>query len=173
MPKMFPVEVRLFVVDKKKEGHSWERVTELLQQQFNIDPPSRRQMVKWLKTTDRPAINHVLDQKVKKELETKKGKAIAVAMEDLLPRLWKARDMGEDVEYRGWSWFFGIQENVLGSKKYWQFLERYKNERQGQPDYSPTPPPWDQETLSEQDQQNPLIEQVSVREEELNERFKK
>ena len=155
MPRMFPVEVRLFVVEKKKEGHSWDRVTELVRQQFKIDPPSRRQMVKWLKTTDRPAVNHALEQKAKKELDAKKGQAIAMAMDDLLPRLWKARDAGEDIEYRGWSWFFGIQENVLGSKQFWQFLDRYKNERQGQPEYPPTPSPWGQETSNTPDQQNP------------------
>ena len=158
MPRMFPVEIRLFVVEKRKKGHSWDRVAELVQQEFKIAPPSRRQMVKWLKTTDRPAINHALEQKAKQELETRKGQAIAVAMDDLLPRLWKARDAGEDIEYRGWSWFFGIQENVLGSKKFWQFLERYKNERQGQPEYPPTPSPWGQESLNAQDPQNPSTE---------------
>jgi len=85
MPRMFPVEVRLFVVEKKKEGHSWDRVIELVREQFKIDPPSRRQMVKWLKTTDRPAINNALEQKAKKELDAKKGQAIAMAMDDLLP----------------------------------------------------------------------------------------
>ena len=154
MPRMFPVEVRLFVVEKKKGGHSWDRVAELVQQEFKIRPPSRRQMVKWLKTTDRPAIDHALEQKAKQELETRKGQAIAMAMDDLLPRLWKVRDAGEDIEYHGWSWFFGIQENVLGSKKFWQFLERYKTERQGQPEYPPTPSPWGQARLPAPDQPN-------------------
>jgi hypothetical protein len=114
-------------------------------------------MVKWLKTTDRSTVNQALEQKTRQELENRKGQAIAMAMDDLLPRLWKARDAGEDIEYRGWSWFFGIQENVLGTKKFWQFLERYKNERQGQPEYPPTPSPWGQETPKASDNPNPPV----------------
>ena len=53
MPKTYPVEVRLFVVDKKREGHSWDRIAELVKQEFKIEPPGRRQMSKWVKTTDR------------------------------------------------------------------------------------------------------------------------
>ena len=153
MPKSFPVEVRLFVVDKKREGHSWDRVAELVKQEFKIEPPGRRQMGKWLTTTDRSTINHAIEQTANKELETKKGQAIAMAMDDLLPRLWKARDAGEDIEYRGWSWFFDFQENVLGSKMFWQYLEKYRNERTGQPEYSPTPSPWGHESFGTQSEQ--------------------
>lgn len=53
MPKKYPVEVRLFAVRKKVEGHSWDRVAEMLRQNFGLDsPPSRRQMTKWVKTRD-------------------------------------------------------------------------------------------------------------------------
>ena len=153
MPRTYPVEVRLFVVNKKREGHSWDRVAELVKQEFNIESPGRRQMSKWVKTIDRSTINQALEQTATKELEAKKGQAIAMAMDDLLPRLWKARDAGEDIEYRGWSWFFGIQENVLGSKKFWQYLDKYRIERSGQTEYPPTPSPWGQESLGTQSEQ--------------------
>jgi len=49
MPKKYPVEVRLFAVQKKKEGHTWERVAEMVRQNFGLDSvPSRRQMTKWV-----------------------------------------------------------------------------------------------------------------------------
>ena len=51
MPKMYPLEVRLFAVEKKRMGHSWDRVAELISQEFKIKPPSRRQMGIWLKGT--------------------------------------------------------------------------------------------------------------------------
>ena len=153
MPKTYPVEVRLFVVNKKGEGHSWDRVAELVKKEFNIESPGRRQMGKWVKTTDRSTINQALEQTATKELEAKKGQAIAMAMDALLPRLWKARDAGDDIEYRGWSWFFEIQENVLGSKKFWQYLDKYRIERSGQPEYPPTPSPWSQESSGTQSEQ--------------------
>ena len=52
MPKNYPVEVRVFAVQKKKEGHTWERVAEMVRQNFGLDPvPSRRQMTKWMAKT--------------------------------------------------------------------------------------------------------------------------
>ena len=52
MPKNYPVEVRVFAVQKKKEGHTWERVAEMVRQNFGLDSvPSRRQMTKWMAKT--------------------------------------------------------------------------------------------------------------------------
>ncbi len=52
MPRKYPVEVRLFAVQKKKEGHTWERVAEMVRQNFGLDSvPSRRQMTKWVAKT--------------------------------------------------------------------------------------------------------------------------
>ena len=59
--------------------------------------------------------------------------------EDLLPRLWKARDAGDDIEYEGWRWFFSIVENSLGSEKFQRFLHKYLDEREGKPDLPPVP----------------------------------
>ncbi len=57
MPKNYPVEVRVFAVQKKKEGHTWERVAEMVRQNFGLDPvPSRRQMTKWMANTSVPDI---------------------------------------------------------------------------------------------------------------------
>jgi hypothetical protein len=48
MPKTYPVEVRLFALQKKKEGHTWDKVAEMVKQNFGLDPPpSKRQMTKW------------------------------------------------------------------------------------------------------------------------------
>lgn len=53
MPKKYPVEVRLFAIQKKREGHSWVTVAEMVRQNFGLDSaPSRRQMTKWVTATD-------------------------------------------------------------------------------------------------------------------------
>ena len=55
MPKKYPVEVRLFALQKKKEGHTWNRVAEIVKQNFGLDPPpSERQMAKWLARSSAP-----------------------------------------------------------------------------------------------------------------------
>jgi len=52
MPKNYPIEVRVFAVQRKKEGHTWERVAEMVRQNFGLDSvPSRRQMTKWIANT--------------------------------------------------------------------------------------------------------------------------
>ena len=56
MPKKYPVEVRLFAVQKKAEGHSWDRVAEMVRENFGLNPPpSRRQMTKWV--TKKPLLD--------------------------------------------------------------------------------------------------------------------
>ena len=57
MPKKFPVEVHWYAIQKKLEGHSWDKVAEMVKQEFALDPPpSRRQMAKWLATGTQPEV---------------------------------------------------------------------------------------------------------------------
>lgn len=49
MPKKYPIDIRLFVVQTRAQGHSWDRVAEMVKQKFDLDrSPSRRQMSKWI-----------------------------------------------------------------------------------------------------------------------------
>ena len=138
MPKKYAIEVRLFAVQRKAEGHSWDRVAEMVMQNFSLDqPPSRRQMTKWVKDLDREAINRALMEKAKKIAETTKGPVLTRVAEGLLPSLWQAMDAGEHIEYPGWRWFFSVVEATLGSIKFWRFIDRYRDERKGQPDLPP------------------------------------
>ncbi len=78
MPKKYPVEVRLFAVQKKREGHSWDRVAEMVRQNFTLDSaPSRRQMTKWVTKNSLPdavmkEINHRLPKYAPEWLSTRK-----------------------------------------------------------------------------------------------------
>ena len=135
----FSFEVKLFALNSRREGKGWGEIRRSIKQRFNIDPPTTRSLQKWEKETDRGVLNHALKEKAKKEAETIKGQALTIVAEDLLPRLWKTRDAGEDIEYAGWKWFFSIVENTLGSEKLKRFLKQYLSEREGQPDTPPTP----------------------------------
>ncbi len=135
----YSFEIKLFALNSRREGRGWGEIRRTIQERFKIDPPTVRSLQKWEKETDRGVLNRALKEKAKKEAEAIKGQALTSVAEDLLPRLWKARDAGEEIEYAGWKWFFSIVENTLGSKKLQRFLEQYLSERKGQPDVSQTP----------------------------------
>jgi hypothetical protein len=135
----FSFEVKLFALNNRREGKGWGEIRRAIKERFNIDPPTVRSMQKWEKETDRGVLNRALKEKAKKEAETIKGQALTSVAEDLLPRLWKARDTGDDIEYEGWRWFLSIVENTLGSEKFKRFLRQYLDEREGKPDLPPVP----------------------------------
>ncbi len=135
----FSFEVKLFAINSKREGKGWGEIRRAIKEKFNINPPGVRSLQKWEKETDRGVLNRALKKKAKKEAEAIKGQALTSMAEDLLPRLWKARDAGDDIEYEGWRWFFSIVEKTLGSKKLKRFLDKYWDERKGKPDIPPTP----------------------------------
>jgi len=133
----FSFEVKLFALNNRREGKGWGEIRRAIRERFNIEPPTVRSMQKWEKETDRGVLNRALKEKAKKEAEIIKGQALTSVAEDLLPRLWKARDAGDDIEYEGWRWFFSIVENTLGSEKFKRFLRQYQHEREGKPDLPP------------------------------------
>ena len=135
----FNFEVKLFALNRRSEGKGWGDIRRAIKERFNIDPPTVRSLQKWEKETDRGVLNRALKEKAKKEAEAIKGQALTSVAEDLLPRLWKARDAGDNIEYEGWRWFFSIVENTLGSEKFKRFLHQYLDEREGKPDLPPVP----------------------------------
>jgi hypothetical protein len=137
--KAYDFEVRLFALDRRREGRGWGEIKQAIKERFNIKPPTTRSLQKWDKELDRDALNRALREKAKREAESIKGEALTRVAEDLLPNLWKARDTGEDIEYAGWRWFFSIIEATLGSEKFRKFFNQYMEERAGKPDLPPTP----------------------------------
>ncbi|MDP2919615.1 MAG: hypothetical protein Q8O43_05315 [Dehalococcoidia bacterium] len=133
----FNFEVKLFALSRRSEGKGWGEIRRAIKERFNVDPPTVRSLQKWEKETDRGVLDHALKEKAKKEAEAIKRQALTSVAEDLLPRLWKARDAGDDIEYEGWRWFLSIVESTLGSEKFKRFLERYKTEGKGKPDVPP------------------------------------
>jgi len=135
----FDFEVKLFALNSRREGKGWGEIRRGIKERFNTDPPTIRSLQKWEKETDRAVLNRALKEKAKKEAEAIKGQALTSVAEDLLPRLWKARDAGDDIEYEGWRWFFSIVENTLGSEKFKRYLHQYLDERKGKADLPPVP----------------------------------
>ncbi len=133
----FSFEVKLFALNGRREEKGWGEIRRAIKERFNIAPPTVRSLQKWEKETDRGVLDHALKEKAKKEAESIKRQALTSVAEDLLPRLWKTRDAGDDIEYEGWRWFLSIVESTLGSEKFKRFLKQYQTEREGKLDVPP------------------------------------
>ena len=114
MPKKYPMEVRLFAVQKKREGHSWDRVAEMLSQNFSLDStPSRRQMTKWVTRNSGPdvvmrEINHRLPKYAPEWLTTQ---------QDVLTKVVAEGMRGKDFGILMAKWMFSQMREILGSQR--------------------------------------------------------
>ena len=114
MPKKYQVEVRLFAVQKKREGHSWDRVAEMVRQNFGLDSaPSRRQMTKWVTKNSLPdvvmkEINHRLPKYAPEWLSTQ---------QDVLSKVIAEGMSGKDFGILTAKWMFSQMEALLGHQR--------------------------------------------------------
>lgn len=126
MPKTYSVEVRLFALRQRAEGHPWERVRELVRAQFGIDPPpSRRQMEKWTKDTDRRSLARVTLRELRRGLPHAEEEIVARAGDGLVLKLLAADLAGHDVPVVIGVWLVGLMEDILGTDRFKQVLEEY------------------------------------------------
>ena len=114
MPKKYQVEVRLFAVQKKREGHSWDRVAEMVKQNFGLDSaPSRRQMTKWITKNSLPdvvmkEISHGLPKYAPEWLSTQQDVLAGVIAEGM---------SGKDFGILTAKWMFSQMEALLGPQR--------------------------------------------------------
>jgi len=114
MPKKYPVEVRLFAVQKKREGHSWDRVAEMVRQNFTLDSaPSRRQMTKWVTKNSLPndvakEIGYRLPKDATEWLSTRK---------DVLAKVFAEGLSGKDFGIVIAKWMFSQMNEELGTER--------------------------------------------------------
>jgi hypothetical protein len=114
MPKKYPVEVRLFAVQRKREGHSWDRVAEMVKQNFGLDlAPSRRQMTKWVAKNSLPdvvmqGINHRLRNYAPEWLSTHQDGLVKVVTESM-----RGKDFGIVMA----KWMFSQMKAMLGPQR--------------------------------------------------------
>ena len=114
MPKKYQVEVRLFAVQKKREGHSWDRVAEMVRQNFGLDSaPSRRQMTKWVAKNSLPdvvmkEVNHRLPKYAPEWLSTQ---------QDVLSKVVAEGMRGKDFGILMAKWMFSQLQALLGAQR--------------------------------------------------------
>jgi len=129
--KRFELRVKLFAIEHRRKGKTWGEIRRAIKTEFAIDPPTVRAMQKWGKGLDREGLNRAIAQKAKEEAEVAKQRVVNSLVGDLVPKLWEAKDAGEDVEYASWKWFFSVMESTLGRDKLRAILDKYLEESKG------------------------------------------
>ena len=128
MPKTYPLEVRLSVLQSRKEGYSWKEVKDLIRQRFGpAKVPCQRQMSKWMKSSA-VSLSRLAAEDLKRraELETVKD------MSDLTPNVLLAFLKGADVGVILAKGLLSMLEKSLGSERYQKVLREYKAESYSQ-----------------------------------------
>ncbi|MDD5509491.1 MAG: hypothetical protein PHI12_01575 [Dehalococcoidales bacterium] len=148
--RRFPIEVKVFVIEKRRDGKEWSEIKQAIRETFNMEPPTVRAMQRWDKELDRAALSKALKERAKKDAQVAKEQTVTMLAQDLLPTLWKAVDAGEELEYTGWNWFFRLVETSLGTQKFKSFMGRYLKEREGQPELMPAQIDWASETRTQE-----------------------
>ena len=114
MPKMYPVDVRLFAVQKKMEGHSWDTVAELVRQKFYLDSaPSRRQMTKW---TTKTSLSDVALKEISRGLP-KYAPEWMNTQQDALAKVFAEGVRGKDFGVLMAKWMFSQMKVTLGPQR--------------------------------------------------------
>lgn len=129
--KRFELRVKLFAIEHRRGGKTWGEIRRAIKTEFVIDPPTVRAMQKWEKELDREGLSRAIAQKTKEEAEAAKRLVVNSLVRDLVPKLWEAKDAGEDVEYASWKWFFSVMESTLGRDKLRAILDKYLEESKG------------------------------------------
>lgn len=114
MPKRYPVEVQLFAAQKRGEGHSWDKVAEMVRKQFSLDSaPSRRQMAKWVAKNSLAdvvikEISHRLPRYAPEWLSTQ---------QDALARVFAEAMRGKEFNILLAKWLFSQMKATLGPQQ--------------------------------------------------------
>ena len=128
MPRLYPLEVRVFAAQRRTEGHSWDRVAELVQQRFGLDrPPSRRQMGKWAKEINPSTLAAHAVQQMRRDLPAAASSFIS-GSSSMIERVMTAGLAGEDVGKMLVKWMLGEAKRVVGPQRFEEALAEFQME---------------------------------------------
>jgi len=126
VPKTYPLEIRISVVQGRKEGHSWKEVKELIRQRFGPGKvPGQRQMSKWMKSSDPESLSRLATEELKRRAELEAFKDVS----DLMPNVFWAFLKGADVGIMLAKWLLTQLESTLGSERFQQVVREYLAEK--------------------------------------------
>lgn len=127
----YKTEVKLFALNERAEGKSWQIIRQRIEERFNVQPPTVRAMEKWKKSLNRESIVAELMKDAKQQLPKLEKDAQMEVAQNLLPVILKAKEAGEDMETAAWKWFFQWIETWLGRERFKHLVDDYFSEQKG------------------------------------------
>jgi len=138
MKIVYSPELKLFALDRRREGKGWGEIRRLIRDKYNPDPlPSRRAMQRW-DQLDYEELSSKVANKAQMQVMMNKDSGFAQAAEAQLHNLWGLRRLGETIEYGGWQQFFTLLESILGTEKFLRYIDTYLSDRKQRPDFPPS-----------------------------------
>ena len=125
----FKANVKLFVLNERREGKGWKAIKDRIQLKFHIDPPTTRAMQVWEQKLDTEGLKAEIMKDMKGAMPGIVDEARVKFAQELLPTLWRARDAGQDMEIEGWKWFLHFIDNRLGEEAFERLVNNYMTER--------------------------------------------
>lgn len=129
MPKTYPLEVRIYAAQRRREKRSWEEVADLVKQTFHLDrAPTRRQMSKWEDEITPNALAQLAVSSVQEKMAAQ-APGFVEQHGDFLESVVKAGLRGEDFGKSMVKWMLGQAEGMVGKERVVQAVKEYLAER--------------------------------------------
>lgn len=122
-------QVKLYAIEQRRSGESWREVQEDIRKRFGIPSPSIRGMEKWEKEISREQLRRMVSEEDRKGLSPEEVAGLQQMAKRLIPALWKARNISEDLELQAWLVFLSIVEMQLGADNFDRLLSQYQTRR--------------------------------------------
>lgn len=129
MPKTYPLEVRIFAAQRRRENRSWDEVANLIKQRFQLDhAPTRRQMSKWLEEITPATLAQLAVSGVQEKMS---GRVPGFVEQhgDFLENVVKAGLRGEDFGKSIVKWMLAQAEGMVGQERVEAAVKEYLAER--------------------------------------------
>lgn len=122
-------QVKLYAIEQRRSGESWREVQEDIRKRFGIPSPSIRGMEKWEKEIGQEQLRRMVSEEDRKGLSPEEVAGLQQMAKRLIPALWKARNISEDLELQAWLVFLSIVEMQLGADNFDRLLSQYQTRR--------------------------------------------
>ena len=138
MKNTYSPEIKLFALDRRREGKGWGEVRSLIRDKFNPDPmPSRRAMQRW-DELDYEELSSKVASRTQRHVKVAKDDNLTKAAEAQLHNLWGWRRLNDSIEYGGWQQLFTLLENILGTEKFLRYVNTYLSDEKRRTDILPS-----------------------------------
>jgi len=137
--RRFPEKIIAFVVTERSRGVRWKDIRNAVKQEFQIRPPSERQMRSWYDEYHGGSIElekMLRETLIKATRNSISAAALAthnLALQQGIPALLKALRQNKDPRLAGAVMILSTLEQMVGSELYERGIKEYQQERKKMP----------------------------------------